>query len=324
MIRIAAISFIFLILLLLLPIASRSVLAHEMSSAKNAEYTVVKGDTLNGIAKKFGVTVKDLYKANNLKSDLILPGMKLTIPGPSEAASSRQPSPVSPEESQVPTKKNPMTTERPSVITKEPSVSPGDIDFKWALVARLDPEGRNKVVNVAQDVLTPGSSNLSVSAGDKIALYVEPGENTYIYFYMVDSGKNLELIFPTGLDKKTLEDEFASGKGTYAPGKFDWFLFDEKKGEETFYLIASSKPLTRLEEVTRNYMNAKEDERDIAKQRVLDEILGTPKEYASKRPVVLGPSFGGNIRGLKIDIAKLAVEITRTNFYIRKISIKHQ
>src|SRR6266851_9822901 len=117
MIRVAAITFIFLISLLLLPVVSQSVLAQEMPLAKNVEYTVVKGDTLSGIAKRFGVTVKDLYKANSLKSDVILIGMKLTIPSPSEAASSRQPSPVSPEEPRVPTKKLPVTTEKPSVIS---------------------------------------------------------------------------------------------------------------------------------------------------------------------------------------------------------------
>lgn len=43
-------------------------------------YTVKKGDSLYVIAKKNGVTVGNLKKANNLQSDLIKPGMELKIP----------------------------------------------------------------------------------------------------------------------------------------------------------------------------------------------------------------------------------------------------
>lgn len=45
-------------------------------------YTVVAGDTLNSIARKFGVTVADLRVANGIpsNSDLIIVGQKLTIP----------------------------------------------------------------------------------------------------------------------------------------------------------------------------------------------------------------------------------------------------
>ena len=43
-------------------------------------YTVKSGDTLNGIAKKHSVTVKDLQAANNLKTTQIKVGQKLRIP----------------------------------------------------------------------------------------------------------------------------------------------------------------------------------------------------------------------------------------------------
>ncbi|MEW5960842.1 MAG: putative glycoside hydrolase, partial [Chloroflexota bacterium] len=45
-------------------------------------YTVQRGDTLSSIARKYGVTVKDLVEANDIiKPDLIFPGQKLVIPG---------------------------------------------------------------------------------------------------------------------------------------------------------------------------------------------------------------------------------------------------
>jgi LysM repeat protein len=43
-------------------------------------YTVVKGDTLYKIANQFGVTVNDIIKANNLKSNTLQIGQKLSIP----------------------------------------------------------------------------------------------------------------------------------------------------------------------------------------------------------------------------------------------------
>jgi LysM repeat protein len=48
-------------------------------------YTVVKGDTLSGIAHKQGTTVSAIKRANNLSSDVIRAGQKLTVPTPSES-----------------------------------------------------------------------------------------------------------------------------------------------------------------------------------------------------------------------------------------------
>ena len=44
-------------------------------------YTVKKGDTLSGIASKYrGVTVSQIKRANNLRSNNIRPGQRLVIP----------------------------------------------------------------------------------------------------------------------------------------------------------------------------------------------------------------------------------------------------
>ncbi|MBU8881081.1 LysM peptidoglycan-binding domain-containing protein [Bacillus sp. FJAT-29790] len=44
-----------------------------------AIYTVVPGDTLGGIAKRFSLPVQELKKQNNLKSDMVLINQKLVI-----------------------------------------------------------------------------------------------------------------------------------------------------------------------------------------------------------------------------------------------------
>jgi len=45
------------------------------------KYTVVSGDSLYKISKKFGVSIASIKSANGLKSDTIYPGQVLSIPG---------------------------------------------------------------------------------------------------------------------------------------------------------------------------------------------------------------------------------------------------
>ena len=51
-------------------------------TVKTTTYTIRKGDTLAGIAKKHGITMDQLMKANGIKSTQykLVPGKKLTIP----------------------------------------------------------------------------------------------------------------------------------------------------------------------------------------------------------------------------------------------------
>lgn len=66
----------------------------------SSKYTVVKGDTLTAIAKKYGVTVAELVKANPQIKDpnLIYPGQVINIPGkPSSPAAPPGTDPAKPE-----------------------------------------------------------------------------------------------------------------------------------------------------------------------------------------------------------------------------------
>lgn len=54
--------------------------AGTAAPAEGEVYVVKAGDTLTRIAKKFGVTVKQLRAANNIKGDRLLPKQKLVIP----------------------------------------------------------------------------------------------------------------------------------------------------------------------------------------------------------------------------------------------------
>jgi lipoprotein YgeR len=63
--------------------------ANASSSIKTKIYTVEKGDTLYGIAKKFNTTVAILYDLNKLNSNSVIKtGQKLNVPEKTEIASS--------------------------------------------------------------------------------------------------------------------------------------------------------------------------------------------------------------------------------------------
>lgn len=55
------------------------------AAAGGEQYVVKPGDTLAKIAKKYGVTVKQIMAANGMKNDRIVPKQKLTIPAKAAA-----------------------------------------------------------------------------------------------------------------------------------------------------------------------------------------------------------------------------------------------
>lgn len=65
-----------------------SALAQKVQSESYRTYVVVKGDTMYGIAKRFGVTVEAIAAASGVaRPELIKPGQELTIPLSSAVAS---------------------------------------------------------------------------------------------------------------------------------------------------------------------------------------------------------------------------------------------
>ncbi len=63
--------------------------------ATKTRYTVLAGNSLWSIAKKFGVTVDALKRANNLTGDNIFPGQTLVIPNAATATPAPAPAPAS-------------------------------------------------------------------------------------------------------------------------------------------------------------------------------------------------------------------------------------
>lgn len=68
-------------------------------------YTVQRGDTLYGIASKFGTTVSTIRELNNLTTNTLLPGQQILIPAsiePTEPTMPVEPEPTTPTETETP------------------------------------------------------------------------------------------------------------------------------------------------------------------------------------------------------------------------------
>ncbi len=67
--------------------AAQSTRKQQQSKPKNVSHTVKSGENLTKIASKYGVSVDDIKKANNIKNDNIQAGATLTIPSKQTSSS---------------------------------------------------------------------------------------------------------------------------------------------------------------------------------------------------------------------------------------------
>ena len=72
------------------PAPSHAAPSHA-SPAASVSHTVAKGDTLGGIARRYGVTAAAIKQANGMSSDTVVLGKTLTIPGGSASAAAAPP-----------------------------------------------------------------------------------------------------------------------------------------------------------------------------------------------------------------------------------------
>lgn len=188
--------------------------------------------------------------------------------------------------------------------------------FKWALLHR-ESGGEEKLLDFKKKPM--------VRTGDQLKLFIQPMKNAYIYFYLLDSMKDLSLLFPHSMDD--FGKDYSFGREYFIPTGNHWFSLDKKKGVETFYLIASKERLTSLEAVTREYLNASAGvEKKAARAKVLDEIKKTRRQFSrfatfAEKPV---PVAGG-VRGMKKKkISESAHYVEANGFYSKTLRLEHK
>ena len=158
--------------------------------SKTETYTVVAGDSLSVIAKRFGTTVDDLRRTNNLTSDLLSIGQVLTISGTEPTAPVAEPNVPTPE----------PTAPSPVKETNTYTVVAGD--NLWLLAQRFGTtvDAIRTASNLTSDALQIGQT-LNIPTNEAVqpatptpAPTTEPAPTTVPSTHTVAAGDNLWVI----------------------------------------------------------------------------------------------------------------------------------
>lgn len=191
--------------------------------------------------------------------------------------------------------------------------NPADVlKFKWAVLLRTD-DGEAKTLDF--------SNRVSVTNGDAVRVFLEPVTNVYLYLFMFDSQKQLKCLFPP--DPSQYDKPLESGKQYLFPSETKWFVMDKQKGTEKFFLLASTKRLASLEELTRKLLAAPSD--GEIKARLLDDIQLVRRDKTDlKSPVEKGVPIAGTVVAVTRGETPQATMTAATGFYSRTLRLEHE
>ncbi|ATH95135.1 peptidoglycan-binding protein [Bacillus glycinifermentans] len=173
-------------------------ISSQEENSDQKQYTIKPGDTLSKIAQEFGVSVNDLQKWNNLKSDLIFAGKTMAVTGDGagvkapvkqEAVQSGQPA--------APAKQKAVPSSQPEAAAKEITVTATAYTANDCGISGITKTGvdlnanRNaKVIAVDPDVIPLGSK-----------VYVEGyGEATAEDTGSAITGHKIDVFIPNKAD----------------------------------------------------------------------------------------------------------------------------
>ncbi|WP_166983488.1 LysM peptidoglycan-binding domain-containing protein [Paramicrobacterium fandaimingii] len=139
--------------------------SNESHSSKGSTYTVVSGDTVGGIASRFGVSTTSVLDANGLSwSSVIFPGQKLTIPGSSSGSSDSKKSESKKSESHDSTSKGGTYT-----VVSGDTVGGIASAHDVSIQAVLDANGLtwSSIIYVGQKLTIPGTGSTESESSKK-------------------------------------------------------------------------------------------------------------------------------------------------------------
>ncbi len=153
-------------------VSSAKVTETTSYSSAGSRYTVVRGDSLGSISRKFGVSVASIQSANNLNGSVIKYGQVLTIPGTSSASYKS------------------TGTETASTVTSRYKVQPGDtlgsIAAKHGVGVSSLKSANNlsgSVIRSGQSLVIPNggyaSAKTTASSSDVISYRVKKGDTLW-------------------------------------------------------------------------------------------------------------------------------------------------
>lgn len=196
----------------------------------------------------------------------------------------------------------------PAVGDAAPAPSVG---FTWAFV-HTNQRGVARVLDFSADP--------TVASGDRMRVFVEPVEGTYVYLYLFDSARELALIFPP--TPRFYDQQSAPAREYYVPDA-GAFLMDAHTGTEKFYLFASATRLTGLETLTAQYLQQRTPE---LKTGLLNALVSTQREYSGIAGAAeKGVPIAGTVvtRGVP-NVTGEATQVDAKGVYTKVLRLKHE
>lgn len=189
------------------------------------------------------------------------------------------------------------------------------LEFDWAFV-KSAPDGSVRAVDF--------SGKAAISPGDLFKISVRPVKNAFIYLLLHDAEGSLKLLFPGQFSD--FDNSTYLNTQTFIPAGESWFTLDNASGTERFYLLASSKRLSRMESLILAYQKAAQAKgsEGKARQAVLDEIgrlraTHSQLTAAAEKPVTIA----GAMRGGNSAVSALGTRIEASDFYIKTFRLQH-
>ena len=143
---------------------------------ENETHKVKKGETLYSIAQKYGVTVDELKKANNLKNDSLQLNAEIKIPKSKNTATVEKEKPVETPQAKPELKPEPKI-ETPKVIEEEVVVKKEEKsafkrfwDWVWSEDEEAEPKKLDKEIKQTSQSVTQGSFTVLQSNKTKVNL----------------------------------------------------------------------------------------------------------------------------------------------------------
>lgn len=204
-------------------------------------YTVVKGDSLYQIAKKYNTTVDELKKLNNLSSNNLTIGMKLKIPVSSSSTTNNEETPS-------------------STKTYTYQVKKGDTLYQIAKNNNTTVDALKKLNNLSSNTLTIGSII-------KLPSYSTSSNPSEEDIYIVKSGDTLYQIAKnnnTTVDSLKKLNNLSSSTLTVGqtllitPPKEEYFIYTVIKGDSLYQIARKNNTtvdeLKKLNNLTTNIL----------------------------------------------------------------------
>jgi Domain of unknown function (DUF4384) len=194
--------------------------------------------------------------------------------------------------------------------------------FRWAFGAIRGTASNPKVEAV--------TTNIVLSSGDKLKIMIELKNKCFVYLIHNNTQGEVTMLFPYNL--KQFDADYQIARRYYVPKGDAWFQLDDKKGKETFYLIASDQRLLDVEYAYEKYVSADPAKREELAGQMLAMLgeFGEQQLASSGQGEILAQNEAGE-RGFEratgadpTDIAVLASDIAFNNIYSETFVIDHR